>query len=97
MGNTDSIPVVSQLKSLVQVIGGDSAGALKTQENFAYNNTFPVVSQIASAGYAIGGGKTFVIISSQFYILYLLLLLSFLRHATNGVLKILRNFSSSNF
>ncbi len=55
MGNTDSVPVVSQMKSLVQYIGGDSAGALGTQQNFAYNNTFPVISQIASAGYAIGG------------------------------------------
>ncbi|CAG7678979.1 unnamed protein product [Allacma fusca] len=55
MGNTDSVPVVSQMKSLVQYIGGDSAAALSTQQNFAYNNTFPVISQIASAGYAIGG------------------------------------------
>ena len=55
MGNTDSVPVVSQVKSLVQYIGGDPGGALATQENFAYNNTFPVISQIASAGYAIGG------------------------------------------
>jgi len=55
MGNTDSIPVVSQLKSLIQYASGDAAGALKTQESFAYNNTFPVISQIASAGYAIGG------------------------------------------
>jgi hypothetical protein len=50
MGNTDSIPVVSQAKSLAQFIGGDSAAALATQKNFAYNNTFPVISQIASAG-----------------------------------------------
>lgn len=56
MGNTDSIPVVSQVKSLAQFAGGNSAAALATQENFAYRNTFPVVSQIASAGYAIGGG-----------------------------------------
>ena len=55
MGNTDSVPVVSQMKSLVQYIGGDQPGALQTQQNFAYNNTFPVISQIASAGYAIGG------------------------------------------
>jgi len=55
MGNTDSVPVVSQVKSFVQYASGDPAGALATQENFAYNNTFPVISQIASAGYAIGG------------------------------------------
>ena len=34
MGNTDSIPVVSQVKSLVQVIAGDQEAAKKTQENF---------------------------------------------------------------
>ena len=31
MGNTNSIPVISQVKSLVQVIGGDAEGAKKTQ------------------------------------------------------------------
>ena len=46
MGNTDSIPVVSQVKSLVQVIGGDEEGALKTQENF--QRTGPIASQINS-------------------------------------------------
>jgi len=55
MGNSNTVPVVSQVKSLVQWVGGDSAGALATQQEFAYNNTFPVISQIASAGYAIGG------------------------------------------
>ena len=34
MGNTDSLPVVSQVKSLVQVIAGDEEAAKKTQENF---------------------------------------------------------------
>ena len=34
MGNTDSIPVVSQVKSLVQVIAGDEEAAKRTQENF---------------------------------------------------------------
>ena len=46
MGNTDSIPVVSQVKSLVQVIGGDENGALKTQENFI--RTAPIAAQINS-------------------------------------------------
>lgn len=50
MGNTDSIPVVSQTKSFVQWVGGNAEGALVTQKNFAYKNTFPVISQIASAG-----------------------------------------------
>ena len=47
MGNTDSIPVISQVKSLVQVISGDEEGAKKTQENFA--KTTPIVSQTYSA------------------------------------------------
>ena len=55
MSMINSFPVVSQLKSLVQVIVGDTEGALQTQEDFAFENTFPVISQIASAGYAIGG------------------------------------------
>jgi len=55
MGNIDSVPVVSQVKSLTQEIAGDPAGALATQQHFAYNNTFPVVSQIASLGYYIDG------------------------------------------
>jgi hypothetical protein len=55
MGNTDSIPVISQFKSLGQVIGGDSEGAKETQENFFYRNTFPVLSQLVSAGHAIAG------------------------------------------
>ena len=46
MGNTDSIPIVSQVKSLVQVIGGDENGALKTQENFI--RTAPIAAQINS-------------------------------------------------
>ena len=44
MGNTDSIPVVSQVKSLVQVIAGDEDGARKTQENFI--RTGIVASQV---------------------------------------------------
>jgi len=55
MGNTDSIPVVSQAKSLVQVIGGDAKGAKKTQENFA--RTAPVVSQFNSLGHSIAGNN----------------------------------------
>jgi hypothetical protein len=51
----DSFPILSQLKSLVQVIAGDEEGAKKTQENFAYENTFPVLSQLVSAAYAING------------------------------------------
>ena len=44
MGNIDSIPIVSQIKSLVQVIGGDAIGAKRTQENFARHA--PIVSQV---------------------------------------------------
>ena len=46
MGNIDSVPVVSQVKSLVQVIGGDEEGARKTQENFS--RTGIVASQVHS-------------------------------------------------
>ena len=47
MGNTvDTLPVVSQTKSLVQVIGGDADGARRTQENFS--RQCPVVSQTRS-------------------------------------------------
>jgi hypothetical protein len=51
----DSIPVISQIKSLFQAIFSDPEGALRTQENFVFENTFPVISQIVSAAYAIGG------------------------------------------
>ena len=42
----DAIPILSQLKSLVQVIGGDEEGARKTQQNFS--RQMPVVSQMRS-------------------------------------------------
>lgn len=47
MGATDSIPMVSQMKSAVQYAWGDKEGARETQANFL--NTFPVVSQGKSA------------------------------------------------
>jgi hypothetical protein len=43
----DWIPIVSQVKSLVQVICNDAEGAKKTQENFS--KTCPIVSQCRSA------------------------------------------------
>ena len=46
MGNVDSVPVVSQTKSLVQAISGDTEGARQTQENFS--RQCPVVSQTRS-------------------------------------------------
>ena len=46
MGNTDSIPVASQVKSLCQSIAGDNEGALETQVNFSKG--WPVVSQVVS-------------------------------------------------
>ncbi|KAF6206720.1 hypothetical protein GE061_017956 [Apolygus lucorum] len=49
----DSVPLVSQFKSLFQVIGGDADGAKRTQENFL--NTAGVVSQIKSAIHAANG------------------------------------------
>lgn len=53
MGNIDSLPVVSQVKSLVQVIGGDAEGARQTQVNFSQQ--CPVVSQARSLVEVIGG------------------------------------------
>ena len=46
MGNADSVPVVSQTKSLVQAISGDTEGARRTQENFS--RQCPIVSQTRS-------------------------------------------------
>ena len=46
MGNVDGVPVVSQTKSLVQTIAGDTDGARQTQENFS--RQCPVVSQARS-------------------------------------------------
>ena len=45
MGQINSIPVVSQIKSLVQVISGDEVGARKTQEEFARKGI--IVSQVS--------------------------------------------------
>ena len=45
MGSINSVPVVSQIKSLVQVISGDAEGAKKTQEEFARKGI--VVSQVS--------------------------------------------------
>ena len=54
MGNTDSIPVVSQVKSLVLVIGGQAEEAKEVQENFA--RTGIIASQINSLRYSIEVG-----------------------------------------
>ena len=51
MGNTDSIPVISQVKSLVQVASGDPYGAKRTQEKFL--RTGPIFSQAYSFGLAV--------------------------------------------
>ena len=51
MGNTDSVPVVSQFKSLVQVASGDEEGARRTQENFI--RTGIVASQINSLVHSV--------------------------------------------
>lgn len=47
MGSIDSIPVVSQTKSLVQAVCGDTKGAEQTQKNFL--NECIVFSQSKSA------------------------------------------------
>ncbi len=46
MGNINSIPVVSQAKSLVQAVGGDREGAKETQQQFI--RTGIVASQVNS-------------------------------------------------
>lgn len=40
MGNVNAIPVISQAKSLVQVIGGDAKGAKETQTRSAVEATY---------------------------------------------------------
>ncbi|KAG5456688.1 MAG: hypothetical protein BJ554DRAFT_3498 [Olpidium bornovanus] len=52
-GNVNGIPVVSQVKSLVQSISGDAEGALRTQEDFV--QFCPVISQVTSAVHAAHG------------------------------------------
>ena len=49
----DAFPIVSQTKSLVQWISGDSEGAKRTQENFS--RQCPIISQARSAVEAISG------------------------------------------
>ena len=51
----DALPVVSQVKSAVQWLWGDSEGAYETQVNFT--KKFPVVSQVRSAGFALVGNQ----------------------------------------
>lgn len=53
MGNTDSIPIVSQAKSVVQLACGDMDGAAQTQENFV--KECPGVSQVTSTVQLIAG------------------------------------------
>lgn len=55
MGNTNSIPIISQVKSLVQVIRGDAAAAKRTQEEFARKGL--LVSQLHSLGHSIAGNN----------------------------------------
>ena len=44
MGNVDSVPIVSQIKSIVQVASGDAEGAEQTQINFSKGA--PIASQV---------------------------------------------------
>ena len=53
MGNENSVPILSQLKSLQQACEGDLQGARRTQEDFI--RQCPVVSQLNSLGQAIIG------------------------------------------
>lgn len=49
----DWIPVVSQVKSMVQLIAGDAEGAAKTQENFV--NQCPIISQVKTVSHLVAG------------------------------------------
>jgi len=49
----DWVPGVSQAKSLVQTVSGDTEGAKQTQKNFT--DTFPIVSQAKSIGLFLKG------------------------------------------
>lgn len=55
MPGPDWIPVVSQVKSLVQAVTGDVKGARKTQENFS--RECPIVSQVRSVVELAAGDK----------------------------------------
>lgn len=62
MGNTNTIPVVSQIKSTVQLITGDVHGAAETQEKFFHEGIG--VSQLTAGVYLLTGddkkaGETF--------------------------------------
>ena len=57
MGSINSVPVVSQVKSLVQVIAGNETAAKQTQEEFA--RTAIIVSQFNSLGHAIAVSSEF--------------------------------------
>ena len=53
MGNENSVPILSQLKSLQEACAGDLQGARQTQEDFIRHCS--VVSQLNSLGQAIIG------------------------------------------
>ena len=64
MGNINAVPVVSQVKSLVQVIQGDEEAARKTQEEFI--RTAPVAAQINSLVHHINVSISLKIAFSHF-------------------------------
>jgi hypothetical protein len=66
MGNTDSIPVISQTKSAVQFIAGDSKGAAKTQQNFVKG--CPGLSQAVALGAVIAGETEYAEESQKYFI-----------------------------
>lgn len=66
MGTTDSLPVVSQLKSAVQAIAGDSEGARQTQLNFVKG--CPIISQGAALGALIAGDADYAKESQLYFV-----------------------------
>ena len=51
----DYIPGISQVKSAMQLVLGNTEGALKTQDNFT--RSFPVVSQVRARVEYLSGNK----------------------------------------
>jgi hypothetical protein len=58
--------IVSQVKSAVQVIAGDTKEARETQENFSHGCS--VVSQVRSAVEAIGGNAEAALKTQKYFV-----------------------------
>ena len=66
MGNTDSLPFISQAKSAVQAIAGDTEAARQTQLNFVKG--CPIVSQGVALGAFIAGDTEYAKESQKYFV-----------------------------